>query len=592
MRGAEITATETTADYEPRSDVRDGMRIDWDVPIPMQDGIVLRADVYRADDTGRYPAILSYGAYGKGLAFSEGYADQWRLLVEAHPEVLEGSSGMYMNWEVVDPERWVPHGYACVRVDSRGAARSPGYMQTWSAQEARDLYECIEWAAGQEWCSGKVGLSGISYYATNQWQVASLQPPHLAAIIPWEGAADYYRDATHHGGILCTFEPTWYENQVWHVQHGYGERGHRNPLTGELVAGPITLSEEELRANRLDLSRAIREHAFDDEFYKSMAPDWSKVTVPLLSCANWGGQGLHPRGNFEGFTHSASTQKWLECHGLEHWTHFYTSYGYDLQRRFFDHFLKGEDNGWDKEPRVRLQVRRPGERFDERTENEWPLARTQWMRLYLDAEGGALVHDPPTKESAAEYQGFGEGVTFSTPPLQEETEITGPLAAKLFVSSETEDADLFLIVRVFDPEDDELTFQGTIDPHTPIAQGWLRASHRKLDPERTLDYRPYHPHQEREPLTPSETYELDIEVWPTCIVVPAGYRVALTVQGKDYAYTDIPTNVGWFQSRGCGPFIHDDPDDRQPEIFGRGVTIYTGGSRSSYLLVPIIPPRH
>ena len=95
-------------------------------------------------------------------------------------------------------------------------------------------------------------------------------------------------------------------------------------------------------------------------------PDWSKVTVPLLSAANWGGQGLHPRGNFEGFVRAASQQKWLEVHGIEHWTHFYTDYGVALQKRFFDHFLKGEDTGWTKQPQVLLQVRHPGERFVER----------------------------------------------------------------------------------------------------------------------------------------------------------------------------------------------------------------------------------
>jgi uncharacterized protein len=584
-----MTTPATESDHP--TEVVDGILIEWDVAIPMADGVVMRADVYRPATGVAVPAIVSYGPYGKGLAFQEGYADQWRLLTEAHPEVLAHSTGRYANWEVVDPERWVPHGYACVRVDSRGAGRSPGFMQCWSAREARDLYECIEWAADQEWCTGKIGLSGVSYYATNQWQVASLRPPHLAAIIPWEGAADYYRDVTHHGGILCTFEPTWYEHQVMTVQHGFGERGPRSRVTGELVAGPETLTEEELAANRLDLGVAIRAHALDDDFYKEMAPDWSKVEVPLLSCANWGGQGLHPRGNFEGFMRSASTRKWLECHGGEHWTHFYTDYGYGLQRRFFDHFLRGEDNGWNREPPVLLQIRRPGEVFELRREHEWPLARTEWTRFFLDATTTGLAPIEPAGAASVTYSGFGNGITFSTPPLEVETELTGPLAARLFVSSATEDVDLFLIVRIFDPDDREVTFQGTIDPHTPIAQGWLRGSHRKLDPALSLEYRPYHPHDERQPLTPGEVYALDVEIWPTCIVVPAGYRIALTVQGRDYEYTDVPTEVGWFRSRGCGPFLHADPDDRPEEIFGGKVTIHTGGEFASWLLVPVIPRR-
>jgi putative CocE/NonD family hydrolase len=123
--------------------------------------------------------------------------------------IAAGSSNRYQNWETADPEKWVPDGYVCVRVDSRGAGRSPGYLDIFSAQETRDYYECIEWAGTQPWSNGKVGLLGISYYAISQWLVAALQPPHLAAICPWEGASDYYREFTHHGGILDTFVSVW-----------------------------------------------------------------------------------------------------------------------------------------------------------------------------------------------------------------------------------------------------------------------------------------------------------------------------------------------------------------------------------------------
>src|SRR5690242_3634636 len=162
------------------------MVIEWDVPVPMDDGVVLRADVFRPDGPGQYPVILTYGPYAKGLAFQAGYADQWRLMVAAHTDVAQRSSNKYANWEVVDPEKWVPDGYACVRVDSRGAGRSPGYIDHFSPRETQDFYDCIEWAGVQPWSSGKVGLNGISYYGINQWQVASLQPPHLAAMCVWE----------------------------------------------------------------------------------------------------------------------------------------------------------------------------------------------------------------------------------------------------------------------------------------------------------------------------------------------------------------------------------------------------------------------
>ncbi|HSE95154.1 MAG TPA: CocE/NonD family hydrolase [Methylomirabilota bacterium] len=578
---------------EIRTEVRDGMRIDWDVPIPMDDGVVLRADVYRPIGSGRFPALLSYGPYGKGLVFEDLYADQWRLMVEAFPEVTANSTGKYQNWEVVDPERWVPDGYVCVRIDSRGAGRSPGVLDIWSPRETKDFHDCIEWAAGQPWCSGKIGLNGISYYGMNQWQVASLQPPHLAAICVWEGAADYYRDLSHHGGILCSFGRAWFPSQVITLQHGRGTRGLRSRMNGDWISGPETLTEEELGALRRDFYDAcLRNPLATDEYWRCRMPDFSRITVPLLSTANWGGQGLHPRGNFEGFLRAASSQKWLEVHGIEHWTHFYTNYGLALQKRFFGHFLKGEDTGWTRQPRVVLQVRHPGETFVERHESAWPLPGTRWTKLYLNPAGHGLTAAPPAGEGTVTYGGFGDGVTFLTPPLPAETEITGPIAAKLFVSSETTDADLFLVLRVFAPDLREVTFRGALDPRTPIAQGWLRASHRKLDPALTQPYRPYHTHDEIQPLTPGQVYELDVEVWPTCIVVPPGYRIGLTVRGTDYVYPGGPSKgLGVLGAvfTGVGPFQHAEARDRPPAIFARNVTLHAGPGRPSHIVLPIIP---
>jgi predicted acyl esterase len=574
-----------------RSEVREGMRIEWDATIAMDDGIVLRADVFRPDDDRTYPVILSHGAYAKGLAFQEGYADQWNIMVAAHPDVATGSSNAFQSWEVADPEKWVPDGYVCVRVDSRGAGRSPGVIDPLSPREVRDLYACIEWAGTQPWSNGKVGLAGISYYAINQWQVATLNPPHLAAICPWEGAADWYRDMTRHGGILCTFFTNWFDKQIVElgVQHGVGDRGPVNPNTGEAISGAETLPEDQLAANRAPFGEEIRRHDLESDYHRDRSPDWSKVTVPLLSAANWGGQGLHPRGNFEGFVRSASAQKWLEVHGLEHWTHFYTDYGVGLQKRFFGHFLKGEDTGWDEQPPVLLQVRHVDGTFRERSEEEWPPARTRWTRMYLDAKGSTLAPAAPAAEGSVAFAALGDGVTFSTPPLEHEVEITGPLAAKLFVSSSTQDADLFCVVRVFDPDGQEVVFQGALDPHTPIAQGWLRVSHRRLDPELSTEYRPYHTHDRVEPLTSGKVYAADIEIWPTCVVVPAGYRTALTILGRDYEYPGGGARIGSFKNemKGCGPFLHDDPEDRPTGVFGGTTTLHTGPEHEAYLLLPI-----
>ena len=568
----------------PRSEIRDGMRILWDVAIAMDDGVVLRADVYLPEKDGRYPVILSYGPYAKGLSFQEGYPSAWQRMAAEHPDVPYGSSNKYQSWEVVDPEKWVPEGYACVRVDSRGAGRSPGFIDHFSPRETKDFYDCIEWAGVQPWSSGKVGLNGISYYAINQWHVASLQPPHLAAMCIWEGAADWYRDMTHHGGIVCTFWANWYDMQVKTVQYGLGERGPRSRVTGELVCGDATLSDRELQKNRADFGDEILAHPLDDEYHRARSPDWDKVTVPFLSAANWGGQGLHPRGNFEGFVRSRSKDKWLEAHGIEHWTHFYTDYGRDLQLRFFDHFLKGTGD-WKKQPRVLLQVRHV-DKFVERAEHEWPLARTKWTRLYL---GEDFQLKAASGEGTVSFDARGDGVTFISRPVEKETEITGPLAATLTVSSSTTDADLFLVFRVFTPDLREVTFQGAIDPHTPIAQGWLRASHRKLDPRLSTEYRPYHAHDELQPLRKDEPVEVRIELWPTSIVVPAGCRLALSVRGRDYEWQkSTGARLSNFKNelRGCGPFLHDDPRDRPASVFGGRTTLHL---KDSCVLLPVIP---
>ena len=579
-----------------RTEVRDGMRITWHQPLAVDDGLVLRADVYRPVEEGvRVPVILNYGIYAKGLAYQDGYPLQWEKMIADYPEIVQSSTGRYQNWETTDPERWVPHGYAIVRVDSRGAGWSPGFMDPGSARETQDLYHCIEWAGTQPWSNGKVGMLGISYYASNQWRVAGLHPPHLAAIIPWEGQNDRYRDSGYHGGILCQFQERWAKHQVANIQYGRGERAKKNPNTGESVAGPVTLPDEALAKSRVDAFEELKKHPLDDEWHRSRSADLSRVKTPLLTCANWGGQGIHPRGNFNGFTETpADTPKWLEVHGDTHWSLFSSDYGLDLQKRFFDRFLKGESNGWERQPRVQLNVRHPGERFVRRHENEWPLARTQWTKLYLDPAGKALSAQPAAQAGRVEYDATGAGVTFSTPPLERETEITGPMMARLYVSSSTPDADLFLIVRVFDPAGKELTFMGSTDPNTPIANGWLRASHRRLDPQQTRPWRPYHPHDRVEPLAPGEIYECDVEIVTSCIVVPAGWRVALTVRGKDYEYEGELSEFAkqfHYGTRGTGGMTHNDPDSRPAAVFGGKVTLHAGGRRESYLLLPIIPEK-
>ena len=573
-----------------QNEVRDGMQITWDAAIQMDDGVVLRADIFRPVSEGKYPVVMSYGPYGKGLAFQDGYKTAWQSMERDYPDAVTGTSNAYANWEVVDPEKWVPHGYVVVRVDSRGAGRSPGYLCHNNRREQKDYHECIEWAAVQPWSTGKVGLNGVSYYGANQWRAAATQPLHLAAICVWEGWHDNYRDGNRHGGILCTFRKNWQDMQVKTVQHGVGERGAISRLTGERVCGPETLTNDELVRNREDMHHEMLSRPLLTDYYKERSVDLTRVQVPLLSAANWGGQGLHARGNFEGFIGAASTQKWLEVHGGSHWAPFYTDYGVELQKRFFDHFLKGENNGWQDQPKVQLQVRHL-DRYVLRYENEWPLARTAWTSLYLDPHALQLSDSAPQFSGTLQYRAMGQGVTFTTPPLSADTEFTGPASLKLIVSSSTTDADFFIVLHVFDPAGNEVTFQGALDPKTPLTQGWLRASQRKLDLVRSLPYRPFHSHDESQPLEPEVPYEVDIEIWPTCVVLPKGYRLGLTIMGRDYEHGLEQSTLSNMKNpmTGCGPFLHDDPVDRPSETFDNTVTLHFDPQRPATLLVPVIP---
>jgi predicted acyl esterase len=358
-------------------------------------------------------------------------------------------------------------------------------------------------------------------------------------MVPWEGAGDHYRDVARHGGIASnTFIDAWYNRQLVTIQNG-NLSAHTDPWQNVSASGAEikSLSEEQLKANRCDPVQDVIDHPLDGEFYKERSTDWSKVTVPFVSCASWAGFGLHPRGNFEGFTHASSEHKWLECHPGRHEEWFYLAEGMDIQKRFFDYFLKGIDNKWIEEPPVMMFERRAFDNnFPLRKEQAWPLPSTKWADMQLSAanDNNSMSLSEPGIAASASFDALGEPLTFYSAPLEFETEITGPLAAKIFASSSTTDMDLFLTLQAFSPEGKEVEFVGTLDPHTPLAQGWLRASQRKLDTTKSLPYRPYHSHDEVLPVKSGEIYELDVEVLPTHVILPAGFRLALQIGGKDF----------------------------------------------------------
>jgi predicted acyl esterase len=554
------------------------MRVDKNVGIEMRDGLVLRANLFRPEEDGFFPVIMSMGIYGKDVHFKDAYKIPWQVLKKLYPDVdANGSSGAYLRWEFPDPERWVPDGYVVVAIDARGSGQSPGYLDPFSATGTYDYYDAIEWAGRQPWSNGKVGLLGISYLAITQWQVAGLRPPHLAAICPWEGGSDLYRDWSHHGGIFSNQFPTeWMPRQVIPNQHGNAQSHHRDAITGERTTGPDAYDECVLTGSRADHAADLLTHPLDDAWYRDRSPTLERIEVPLLSAGNWGGGGLHLRGNIEGYLRAGAEDKRLFIHIGTHFESFYLPRYVAVQKRFFDQYLKGIDTGWKKEPPVELEIRRP-DGASARAEREWPLARTEWQRYFLHPQQASMTLREPASDSEMSYAALGDGLNFSTAPFDQEVEFTGPVAARLFVSSSTDDMDIFVTLRLIDPAGVEVVFVGASEP-VPVTRGWLRVSHRKLDVQKSTFYRPFLKHDERQMVEPGHIYGVDLEIWPTSVVVPPGYRLVLSLRGSDFEFPGLP-----------GRMLHNSPIDRPADRFGGRCTLFTGPQCPSCLLLPMIP---
>jgi putative CocE/NonD family hydrolase len=544
--------------------------VDKDVAIPLRDGSILRADIFRpafanTGDQEKFPILLITGPYQKD-----------KLWVP--PPDLEEKANPYMNWECCNPLWWCPRGYALVRVDSRGSGKSLGQSEPSSYQEAVDTYDAIEHVAKQPWSNGNVGCLGISYHANFQWRVANLQPPSLKAIMPWEGRADQYRDQAYHGGIFAAgFLVSWWWMQAAH----------------HLLGKPDSYNPEAFNNNQL---WNYMRNDLDSDYWRMKSARWDKITVPMYSVGNWGGHGLHLRGNTEGFMCAASKHKKLRIHTGSHYHPFHAEEARIEQLRWFDYWLKGIDTGIMDEPPVKLEIRTGGtlKRYPFRTENEWPLARTQWTKYYLQpttdkpATGakpieGKISTSPPTRASKITYpaspggrhaHGGRTGVSFETAPMKADTEITGPIVLNLWVSSTAEDMDILATLRNIDAKGRDVPELGQRgEPTECLTKGWLRASHRKLDQEKSLPYRPYHAHNERWLLKKGEIVECQVEIISTCIVIKKGHKLRLDISTRD--------------GHASAHFTHYHAD-YNAEAFN---TIHSGKNKPAYLLLPIIPAK-
>jgi uncharacterized protein len=520
----------------------DGLLIERNVEVTMRDGVRILVDIYRpAGEHSDLPILLGWSPYGK-----HGLSDKlWP------PSGVEpGWMSRFTAFEAPDPMFWCPRGYAVVFADPRGAWLSEGDLRHNGIGEGEDCYDTIEFLGTLPWSNGKVGMTGVSYLAAIQYLVASLQPPHLAAINPWEGFSDWYREFAYHGGIRET---------------GFVPRGSDNLR--------FSLGRTE------DTNANVQAHPLYDDYWRSKEIDLEAIEIPAFVVASWSDHGLHTRGTIEAWRRMRSPRKWLEIHGQKKWANFYKPESREKQAAFFDHFLKGQDRGVDRWPLVHLEVRESAHVRHWRAEDEWPLARTEYRPLYLDAAGGSLAEKIPSTPAQAAYDPLdttGEAVFDYR--FADDTELTGYMKLKLWVEAEgADDMDLFVALQKLDAQGAPVGFHFyAFYDSGPVALGWLRASHRALDEERSTPWQPVHHHTREDVLRPGEIVPVEIELWPSSTLFRAGESLRVVVKGMDI-YRDALPNL---------PFArHEDLRNR-----GRHV-IHTGGPHDSYLLVPVIPAK-
>ena len=533
-------------------ELEDQVTVERDVWVTTRDGTRLSANVFRPAAPGRYPVVMAFTAYDKNKG-PEHYPKLLRNSLEPDFDLGTLPVSRWTSWEGPDPAFWVPLGYAVVYVDSRGFASSEGDPSTLSRRDRDDFYDAIEWAGGQPWSNGNVGLNGVSYLAISQWVAASGNPPSLKAIIPWEGQSDPFREVIYHGGI-----PEVNFTNFWVRKMRSGANG--NPLPHPTLfrfaqQRPALLRWFQTRPNALS------------------GIDLPAIEVPALIAATWSDHGLHTRGSFEGYKRISSQQKWLYTHGRGKWDVYYSDEALTYQKDFFDHFLKGEDNGFDARPAVRLEVRESLEQYSVRYVDDWPVPETEYRALYLDLNALALSDAPLTQAASLGYDS-GDGRAQFVLTFDAETEITGNMKLRLWVSApDADDMDLFVAVQKLDTEGQEVTFYGkTGYTKGPVALGWLRVSQRALDEARSSASQPVLAHDDPQPLEPGAIVPVEIEILPSSTLFRAGETLRLVVQGRDL-FEHPALGHGFSVNRG---------EHR----------LHAGGEFDSHLLVPVLasPP--
>ncbi len=554
--------------------------LERDVAVVLRDGVTIYTDVFRPADEEKHPAIMAMSPYGKEIG------TQWLDDTPNHAGVpMKATSGL-QKFEGPDPAYWCEHGYAVINPDVRGAYNSEGIILFFGSDYGRDGADIIEWAARQSWSNGKVGMSGNSWLAISQWFVAAQQPPHLAAIAPWEGLADCYREIGTRGGVMMPEFIKMLSDSFASTDNGGIE----------------------------DCISVMEQQPVMSDYWRDKEADLEKITVPAYVVASYTNP-IHTYGSIEGYRRISSRNKWLRIHNTGEWDDYYNIAHTEELRRFFDRYLKDIDNGWEETPHVRISVLNPGGKdIVDRTENDFPIPRTKYRRLYLNTETNTLEEFSSTKAAFAEYDSDKGGKVIFKTRLQEDSEITGYMKLRLWVSALTHD-DMDLYVTVEKRRPSGFKYKYTIGPGMDMsAKGYIRVSLRELDQERSTEENPRQSMEKEQKLNPGEIVPVDILIWPMGLLFKKGDELRLTVSAYKtkklwsgpfklkMAKVELPKE-GFTYMPDCKPEMYtigggamfagsDVSTAELPKDHNKGRhRIYSGGQYESYLYVPFVPEK-
>jgi uncharacterized protein len=525
--------------------------LEKDIAVTLRDGVTIYADVLRPAGTEQVPVIVAWSPYGKSQGTAP-FVTSLFGMIGLDNSVVSGLE----KFEGPDPAYWCAQGYAICNPDPRGIAHSEGDSAMFGRQEGRDCHDLIEWLAAQEWCTGKVAMSGTSYLAFSQWYTAAEQPPHLTAINPWEGFSDVYRDLVLRGGMPDL-------GFTAQLQRNYAGKNQREDVVAEAQCYPLV-----------------------NDLWEDKIPRFDRITLPAYVVASYSNT-LHAAGTFRAWRRIASPEKWLRIHNSQEWPDYYEEANVEDLRRFFDHYLKDADNGWEQTPRVRYSVLdlEGGDRVNQPA-SEFPPEGVADTKFYLDGRSRTLSAEAPAGAAVAVYDvGSNPGLASFTIRFSAETVTVGYAKARLWVEAKgADDMDLFVLVQKLDANGSQLqqfnvpnqgalmqdlTERGASVLRYKGSNGRLRVSARHLDEKLSTDSVPAHTFDRVEKLQPGEIAEVEIDLFPLGLVFYPGEQLRLVISGQNALGAIMPGVPGYIS-----------PNNGQH-------VIHTGGPHASYLQLPV-----